>query len=88
MGLRATSGSDPDRWNECKFSVQVDNIFVAWGPNSQLQLVDDENTCSGSGYFFDRACVNYPTGYVYPSNYSTRTLVPLHPTPYTLHPTP
>jgi hypothetical protein len=74
------SGSNSDRWNECKLSVQVDNIFVAWGPNSQLQLVGD-HTCSGSGYFFDRSCVNYPTGYLYPSNYSTRTLVTLHPTP-------
>ena len=71
------SGSDPDRWNECKLSGQVDNIFVAWGPNSQLQLVDGERTCPG--YFFDRACVNYPTGYAYPSSYETHTLVTLNP---------
>jgi hypothetical protein len=54
----------------------VDNVFVAWGPNSQLHLVQD----CGSGYFFDAGCVNYPTGYVYPSTYATRTLVPIHPT--------
>ena len=62
---------------------QVDDVFVPWGPNSQLHLVK-----CGSGYFFDAECVDYPTNYVYPSSYETRTLVSPHPRPYTLHHTP
>ena len=61
----------------------MDHVFVPWGPNSQLHLVK-----CGSGYFFDADCVNSPTSWVYPSSYETRTLVSLHPRPYTLHPTP
>ena len=63
---------------------QVDHVFVPWGPNSQLHLVQD---CS-SGYFFDAGCFNSPTDYVYPSSYETRTLVSLHPRSYTLRPSP
>ena len=59
-------------------------MFVPWAPNTELNLVQD----CGSGYFFDADCVDYPTDYVYPSSYETRTLVSLHPRPYTLHPTP
>jgi len=61
----------------------VNHVFVPWGPNSQLHLVK-----CGSGYFFDAECVDYPTNYVYPSSYETRTLVSPHPRPYTLHHTP
>ena len=62
----------------------MDEVFVPWGPNTQLNLVQD----CGSGCFFDADSVNPPTDYVYPSSYETRTLVSLHPRPYTLHPTP
>ncbi|KAJ1480309.1 hypothetical protein T484DRAFT_2811014 [Baffinella frigidus] len=59
----------------CFVYDEVAKRFVAWGPNSQLHLVRD----CGAGYFFDATCVNSPTNYVYPSTYTTRTLV--HPKP-------
>jgi hypothetical protein len=64
---------------------------VPWGPDSLLHLVNDTRVSQascGAGYFFDAACVNSPTNYVYPSTYETRALVTPNPTPETRNPKP